>query len=54
MINYQSQYLFSYRLMIGEPQLIGPCPDGLRINFPINGGEVQGPEFSGVVLPGEG
>ncbi len=34
------------------PLVIGPTSEGLRINFPIAGGSVQGPKLEGTVIPG--
>ena len=33
------------------PEVIGPTPDGLRLNIYITGGEVVGPRLNGKVLP---
>jgi hypothetical protein len=37
---------------IGEPQVVGETPLGLRRIIPITGGRVEGPRLQGVVLPG--
>jgi hypothetical protein len=34
------------------PLVIGPTSEGLRINFPISGGTVDGPRLKATVIPG--
>lgn len=52
MFAHQTEHLFSYRLDIAPPEVIGPCPGDVRFNFPLTGGEVWGPRLSGKVRPG--
>ena len=33
------------------PEIIGETPEGLRVNFYVTGGEVNGPRLKGEVLP---
>ena len=33
------------------PEIIGETPEGLRVNFYVTGGEVNGPRLGGEVLP---
>jgi hypothetical protein len=39
---YQIEHLFTYRLQLAPPQVIGPVPGDLRIDFPIVGGDITG------------
>jgi hypothetical protein len=45
-------HLFSYNITL-RPQfeVIGPTPDGLRINVYVSGGEARGPKLRGTFLP---
>ena len=52
MLAYQTEHLFSYRATIAAPEVIGPCPGDIRLNFPLTGGEVSGPKLSGKVKGG--
>jgi hypothetical protein len=36
----------------GKGEVIGPCPDGLRINFYVEGGRAVGPRLDAVIRPG--
>ena len=51
-IERQLTHLFSYRLNWHMPlEIIGPVPEGLRVNFYISGGEISGPRLQGRILP---
>lgn len=51
-IDYQMDYLFSYRIRFQmPPEVIGPTPEGLRVNFYFEGGEISGPRLQGKILP---
>ena len=52
MIEYSSEHLFSYRVGITPPDVVGPCPGDIRLNFGLTGGEVWGPALKGRVRPG--
>ncbi|HXY67757.1 MAG TPA: hypothetical protein VEI45_26135 [Mycobacterium sp.] len=39
---YQIEHLFTYRLQLAPPQVIGPVPGDLRIDFPIVGVRSRG------------
>lgn len=52
MIDYQTEHLFSYRVGVTAPDVVGPCPADIRINFGLTGGEVWGPKLKGRVRPG--
>jgi hypothetical protein len=45
---YQIEHLFTYRLQLAPPQIIGPVPGDVRIDFPIVGGEITGPRTAAV------
>lgn len=52
MIEYELTHLCSYRVTLEHPpEVIGPVPEGIRVNFYITGGEVSGPRLSGRVRP---
>ena len=51
MFDYQLEHILSYNITVAFPEVIGPAPDGLRLNFYITGGEVTGPKVFGRVLP---
>ena len=52
MYDYQLEHICSIKVTLqNPPEVIGPTPDGLRLNIYITGGEVQGPCLSGKVLP---
>ena len=50
-IKYSLDYLLSYNATLDPPEIIGPTPDGLRLNIYITGGEVSGPKIQGKILP---
>ena len=45
-------FLATLTVEVGEPIEIGATPEGHRRIIPITGGTVEGPELTGVVLPG--
>ena len=52
MLTYSLEHLCSYVAGLQTPpEIIGPVPDGLRVNFYSTGGEVTGPRITGTVLP---
>lgn len=52
MHEYRMEHLFSCTVDLkNPPEIIGPTPDGLRINFYIAGGAVTGQKISGRFLP---
>lgn len=51
MIDYALEYVFSYNAKLHPPEVIGPVPEGLRINRHISGGEVHGPNLRGKLRP---
>ena len=49
---YQLEHLFSYEATLQmPPELIGPVPEGIRVNFYVTGGQVQGPRLQGTLRP---
>lgn len=47
----QGEHLFAYTARLhAPPEVIGPVPEGLRINFYIAGGELHGPRLRGTML----
>jgi hypothetical protein len=50
-LNYNLEHLFSQRVTVRGPELIGPVPEGIRLNFYLTGGEIAGPKLHGKVRP---
>ena len=51
-IPYNLELLFSYRLDFElPPEVIGPAPAGLRVNFSFLGGGFSGPRLRGRIRP---
>lgn len=44
--------LYTLKVKLGSPQVVGDGPYGLRRIIPIEGGTFEGPRLSGRVLPG--
>jgi hypothetical protein len=52
MLNYSLEHLFSYTATLNNPpEVIGPISEGLRVNFYVTGGKVEGSKVNGKVLP---
>jgi hypothetical protein len=52
MFDYKLEHIFSHTVLVqSPPEVIGPVPDGIRINFYLNGGEVSGPKVRGKLRP---
>jgi hypothetical protein len=51
MIEYRLEHIMSYNAKLGEPEVIGPAPEGLRVNVYVTEGEVTGPRVSGKLRP---
>jgi Protein of unknown function (DUF3237) len=47
MFEYHLEHILSYTARLGEREVIGPVPEGLRVNVHVTGGEVTGPKVSG-------
>ena len=46
------EFMYEVRAEIGEPQIMGKTPAGIRIMFPVLGGTLRGPALNAEVLPG--
>ncbi|MEM8563866.1 MAG: DUF3237 family protein, partial [Pseudomonadota bacterium] len=52
MYPYELEHIFSYRASLNpEFEVIGPTPEGLRVNIYVTGGEVTGPKLQGSIRP---
>jgi hypothetical protein len=54
MIDYKLQHIFSYASTLAPPEMIGPVPEGIRVNFYSTGGEITGPRIRGKIRPAGG
>lgn len=45
------EYIASCLFKLGEPEVIGPVAEGLRMNVYFTGGTIDGPKIKGKVLP---
>jgi hypothetical protein len=45
------EYVMSYTATLREPEVIGPMPEGLRMNFYVTGGTFEGPNCKGSIVP---
>ena len=52
MLNYSLEPVFSYHVqLIAPPEIIGPVPEGLRINMYTQSGKVTGDKIQGILRP---
>ena len=52
MYEYSLEHILTMKAALhNPPEVIGPTPEGLRLNLYIAGGEVSGPRINGKVLP---
>ncbi len=51
MFDYDLEHLFSYTVTLDQPEVIGPVPEGIRVNLHLTGGELTGPKVHGRVRP---
>jgi hypothetical protein len=51
MYEYRLEHIMSYTVKLAEPEVIGPVPEGLRVNIYVTAGEVTGPRVSGKLCP---
>jgi hypothetical protein len=52
MYPFELEHIFSYSASLNpEFEVIGPTPEGLRVNLYATGGEVTGPKLQGQLLP---
>ena len=47
MHDYELEHILSFTGTLGEPEVIGPVPEGLRANLYVTGGEVPALGFPG-------
>jgi hypothetical protein len=45
------ELIMSYNATLTQPEVIGPTPEGIRVNFYVTGGEARGPKISGKIRP---
>lgn len=48
---YELEYVDSYEATLSEPEIIGPVAEGMRANFYVTGGTLQGPKLNGKLRP---
>ncbi len=49
---YQLEHIFSFGATLeNPPEVIGPVPEGIRVNFYCQGGKVTGPKLQGQCRP---
>ena len=51
MFDYELEHLFSYTAILNPPEVIGPVPEGIRVNFYVTSGEISGPKLYGKLHP---
>ena len=52
MFSYDMEHICSYTATLASPpEMIGPLPEGLRVNAYVTGGEVTGPRLQGKIRP---
>ena len=51
MFDYGLEHVMSYSATLTTGEVIGPVPDGMRVNIYVTGGEATGPKFKGKILP---
>ena len=51
MLDYKLEHIFPYAVTLEPPEVIGPVPGGVPVNFYVSGGEVTGPKVYGKLRP---
>jgi len=51
MFEYRLEHVMSFYINAQFPEMIGPIPEGIQLNFYITGGEISGPKVVGKVRP---
>lgn len=52
MFDYHLEHVCSYGATLANPpEVIGPVPEGIRVNFYVTGGEFSGPRLRGKLRP---
>src|SRR5260221_14723508 len=54
MFEYRLEHVMSFYINAQFPEMIGPVPEGIQLNFYITGGEIGGAKVVGKVRPGGG
>ena len=49
--NVKLEYVCSYWATLAPPEIVGPVPEGIRVNFYVTQGEVTGPNMKGKLRP---
>ena len=50
MLDYSLEHIFSYTAALSI-EVIGPLPEGVRVNYYVTAGTVEGPKLNGKMLP---
>ncbi|MDQ4078144.1 MAG: DUF3237 domain-containing protein [Chloroflexota bacterium] len=53
LVDYCLEYIFTCTWTVTEA-ILGPCPQGFRVNTYVTQGEVTGPKVQGTIRPGDG
>ncbi len=54
MNDYSLQHIFTYTgVLANPPEVIGPVPEGVRVNFYVVGGDIAGPGWQGKAMRGK-
>ena len=49
---YKLEHILTYAgRLVSPPEVIGPLPEGIRVNFYSSGGEISGPKIHGKLRP---
>lgn len=51
MIDYHLEHIMTYTATLAPPEIIGPVPEGVRVNFYVTGGIISGPKVFGKLRP---
>ncbi len=51
MFDYKMEHILSYTVTLNPPEVIGPVPEGIRVNFYVSDGEVKGSKVYGKFRP---
>src|SRR5262245_26048165 len=52
MIDYKLEHICSFTgVLVSPPEVLGPLPEGIRVNFYTSGGVITGPKIRGKVRP---
>lgn len=51
MLDYRLEHVFTYSATLRPPEVIGPGPEGIRANFYVVDGTLEGPKVKAQFLP---